>query len=255
MESHLTITATFRQQVDMFDRHLVGSGNYWEVRQPGAPLTRLELRLQIGNGDSSLVEVCDGRYLWSHRTLLEKETLSRIDAVRATRALERATAMPDRNTMMLPALGGLSKLLRSLNVYFQFAPAVRGHIGQSSVDVWRLEGSWRPEQLVRMLPAQSNAIARGKPVDLGQLPRHVPDHVVVYLRHDCLFPYLIDYQRAVPKKEQTDGGPKNRALMTLELSDVNFDVAIEPTRFFYNPGKVETIDYTDSFILSLGIKE
>ena len=34
MESHLTITATFRQQVDMFDRHLVGSGNYWEVRQP-----------------------------------------------------------------------------------------------------------------------------------------------------------------------------------------------------------------------------
>ena len=58
------------------------------------PLTRLELRLQIGNGDSSLVEVCDGRYLWSHRTLLEKETLSRIDAVAQPAALEWATAMP-----------------------------------------------------------------------------------------------------------------------------------------------------------------
>ena len=201
LESHGSISATIHQHVDLFGKQLSGSGNYWEMRQPGVPLVRLELRIQIGDQISSLLQVCDGRTFWVYRNLSDKVTLGKIDAVRAMRGLQKAAEMPNRNlAVMLPGLGGLSKLLRGLDANFQFTSAQRGNLEKSTVEVWRLEGGWRPEQLVRLLPKQKDAIEHGKPVDLTKLAEQLPDRVVLYLRLQDLFPYRLEYRRAAAKK-------------------------------------------------------
>ena len=107
LEDHRTITASIRQRANLFDLQMVGSGRYLEARQSPMPLIRLELKIDISEKVTSLVEVCDGRYLWTFRKLLNSELLSRIDAVRATTALEQLTADAGRQgATMVPGLGG-----------------------------------------------------------------------------------------------------------------------------------------------------
>ena len=95
LESRGSVSAKIRQQVDLFDRQLVGSGVYFEQRAAGDHSIRLELRIQVGDQLSSLLQVLPpptaaGHYMWTYRKLPDEERLSRIDVVRATRALEEA---------------------------------------------------------------------------------------------------------------------------------------------------------------------
>ena len=257
LESRGSISATIHQHVDLFGKQLSGSGSYWEVRQPGVPLVRLELRIQIGDQISSLLQVRDGRTFWVYRNLSDKVTLGKIDAVRAMRGLQKAAEMPNRNTaVMLPGLGGLSKLLRGLDANFQFTSAQKGGFGKTSVPVLRLEGGWRPEQLVRRLPKQKDAIAQGKPVDSTRLAEQLPDRVVLYLREGDLFPYRLEYHRAAAKKDRAAATDEDRAIVTMDLRDVVLDGPIEPARFLYSPGNFDPLDETEKFSPgSLGVKE
>jgi hypothetical protein len=256
LESRGSISATIHQHVNLFGKQLSGSGSYWEVRQPGVPLVRLELRIQIGDQVSSLLQVCDGRTFWVYRNLSDKVTLGKIDAVRAMRGLQKAAEMPNRNAaMMLPGLGGLSRLLRGLDANFQFASAQWGNLEKTPGGFWRLEGGWRPEQLVRLLPKQRDAIVQGKPVDLTRLAEHLPDRVVLYLREGDLFPYRLEYHRAAAKKDHPAEADQDRAIVTMDLRDVVLNAAIEPARFLYSPGSFDPLDQTESFLQALGVKD
>ncbi len=255
LEAHGSISAGIRQQVHLFDKQLVGSGSYLELRQPGVPLIRLELRIEMGDDISSLLQVCDGHYLWTYHQLSETEkekgTLTRIDAVRALRGLEQAGAMPNRDPALLPGLGGLSKLLRALNANFQFTSVQDGKIKQLAV--WRLEGGWQPAVLARLLPKQREAILQGKAADVSRLAEHLPDQVVVFLGKEDGFPYRIEYRRNLPKGTDSSEGERSRALVTMELLDPAFNVPIEPTRFLYSPGTADSLDQTAGFLQSLGV--
>ena len=113
LESRRSVSAKIHQQIQLFDKQLVGRGDYLELRGGPVPLIRLEMQVQIGDQVSSLLQVCDGQTLWSYTKLADKETLTRLDAVRATAALQQAAQRPDRNpAAVLPGLGGLSKSLR-----------------------------------------------------------------------------------------------------------------------------------------------
>ena len=114
LESRRSVSAKIHQQIQLFDKQLVGRGDYLELRGGPVPLIRLEMQVQIGDQVSSLLQVCDGQTLWSYTKLADKETLTRLDAVRATAALQQAAQRPDRNpAAVLPGLGGLSKSLRA----------------------------------------------------------------------------------------------------------------------------------------------
>jgi hypothetical protein len=268
LESRGSISAGIRYQVRLFDKELVGRGNYWELRQPGVPLMRMELRIQIDDQVSSLLQVCDGRYLWTYRNLPETATVTQIDAVRATRALEQLATVPNRNpAAMLPGLGGLSKLLRALDANFHFTSVTSGWLDQQDFHftatreqagqrpVWRLEGGWQTSQLIRLLPKQQEAISRGKPVDLSRLPQHIPDQVVVCLGQEDWFPRSIEYRRAVEKAEDAAAADTSRAIVTMQLFDVYFNVPIEAQQFVYKPGSVQASDQTEAFLQSLGLPQ
>jgi hypothetical protein len=253
LESRGSVAAKIHQQVHLFDKELAGRGNYLELRQGPVPLIRLELQIQIGDQVSSLLQVCDGQTFWSYTKLADKETLTRLDAVRATAALRQAAQRPDRNSpAALPGLGGLSKLLRALDASFRFTTAEQGRSRQRAV--WRLQGGWQPAQLARLLPKQAAAINQGQPADLRRLPQHVPDRVVLFLGLDDLFPYRIEYRRAADKKDGSSTADEGRLLVSIDLDDVTLNARIDRTRFFYNPGSGEPVDQTAAFLQSLEVR-
>ena len=158
---------------------------------------------------------------------------------------------------MLPGLGGLPKLLRGLDANFLFTTAERGRYAETPTTqraMWRLQGGWQPAQLPRLLPKQAAAIAEGKPADLRQLPRYLPDRVVLFLGFDDLFPYRIEYRRAVDKKGDSAAADKGRLLVSIDLDEVTLNAGIDRTRFVYNPGSGEPVDQTGAFLQSLGAK-
>lgn len=251
LEGCTSVSAKIVHEAHLFDKHLVGSGIYLQQRSGRVSLTRLELRLQIGDQTSSLVQVCDGRALWTKRNVLGTEQLSRIDVEAASAALQPArdsTAIVPGD--VLPGLGGLSDLLKRLGAAFEFTAAQPGRWGNQPA--WRLTGRWKPDRLVRLLPEQKAAIEAGQPADLSQLPAHLPDQVVVLLlaQEPPLF-YRLEYRRV------RKGGPASvdsggEAIVTMELRDLDFVTPIDPNRFIYNPGDLPCEDRTAEYIRSLG---
>ena len=252
IEAHSSISAKIRHETDLFDKHLVGSGTYREVRGDDVRKMRLELRTQIGEQSSSLVQVCDGKYLWIHRNLGAEAKLGRVDVAQATRALQKADPVAARPGA-LPSLGGLTRLLRGIDAAFEFTAAESGHWGKEKQLVWRLQGPWKRGRLVLMLPNQKEAIEKGESPDLGKLAEHLPDHVVLLLRQEDLFPCRVEYRRALPEKLISPGGSTSRALVALDLFEIQVNGRIDPSYFNYNPGDIEISDQTSVFLRSLGV--
>ncbi|MHC4176823.1 MAG: hypothetical protein ACYSWU_04920, partial [Planctomycetota bacterium] len=182
LEGRSSVSARIRHQIDLFDRQLVGSGVYFQQRSGEHHLIRLELRIQAGDQQSSLLHVLsppspEGHYLWTHRKLSGEEKLSRIDVVRAAAALEEAENVPGRGPEGMmhgatggygiraypPSPGGVPKLLRGLQAAFDFSSAQKGRFDRAPV--WRLQGHWKPDRLAKMLPDQKAAIEAGEPAD------------------------------------------------------------------------------------------
>ena len=254
LEGHNSVYAQIRHEVDLFGRSLAGFGSYLEQRQGRNRLVRLELRIQLGDQTSSLLQVCDGRFLWTYRKLLDNGKLSRIDVARATWGLERARTAPEKGDMdMLPGLGGLPKVLRGLHAAFDFTSARKGRLGQ--LPVWRLRGQWKPQQLAKILPEQEEAIQAGEAPDLTMLPQHLPDQVILLLGQEDWFPYRIEYRRALSKKAIRPGSSASRAIVTMEMFHVDINGPIDRNSFIYNPGDLEFTDQTESFLESLGVEE
>ncbi len=244
LEAHNSVSAKIRQEVNLFGKRLFGSGSYWEQRQGPNHLLRLELKIQLGDQTSSLLQVCDGRFLWTKCKLPDKEELGRIDVARARQALEQAGKIPGQGNLgVLPGLGGVPRMLRGLYAAFDFTSAQPGRWGKHKRPVWRLEGRWKPEQLVKLLPDQKQTIQAGNFPDLSKLPEHLPDHVVLLLGQEARFPYRIEYRR-------TDGCA-TRVMVAMDLYDVDINVPIDPNRFVYNPGDLKYSDETDRFLESL----
>ena len=253
LQARRAVSAKIRHKIDLFDKQLIGSGNYLEQRQEPISLLKLELKIQLDSRTSSLVQVCDGRYLWTYRRLLGDGSLARLDAVRATEALQEAEKAGRGEVEMLPGLGGLPQLLRGLHASFDFISAEKSTLNSKSgqVAVWRLQGRWKARQLARLLPRQKQAIEEGKAVDLTKLPQHLPDHVVLFLGDEDGFPYRIEYRRGLRGESNRPNEPMGRALVTMEWLDVVLDQPVDPRRFEYNPAGLQFEDKTEEFLKQL----
>ena len=256
LEGHRSISAKIRHSVDLFGNKPVGSGIYLEERSNRGLLFRLELRIQLGNELSSLLDVCDGRYLWMYRKLWERETLSRIHVGRVEQALEESGGIHEIGKVdRWPGLGGLPKLLRGLYRKYDFASVQETSLEgrEGPLPVWRLEGEWKEAELAKLLPEQGEAVKGGKPADVSKLRPHLPDHVVLFLGKTDAFPYRIEYRRRRPNGRDGGEASRDKALVTMELSEVDLNAAIHSTRFLYNPGDLEYSDETAEFLKKLGL--
>ena len=154
VEGRHSISAEVTHRIDLFGKKLVGKGIYREQRSGPHPLVRFELKTPIGDSESMLLQVCDGRYMWNYRVLMGQPRLDRIDLQRLAKALGKqggdsklAQPLAAVSKLAQPlaavsagagqggaglggaglggtiSLGGMPGLLRSLQESFQFASA------------------------------------------------------------------------------------------------------------------------------------
>lgn len=254
LESRRSVSAKIRiSDVDLFDCNPVGSGAYLEQRSDRESLFRLEVRMQLAGEPSSLLHVCDGQYLWMYRKLGEQERLARMNAGRVEQALEESGKIQEMTKVgYWPGLGGLPRLLRALEAAFDFH-SVEEALLANQVPVWRLRGEWRQDRLAE-LGSEREGGKKGTPLDMNQLPDHVPNRVVLSLGKTDSFPYRIEFRRAKPSRRKGEGASKDRSIITLQFSEVNLNASIHPTRFLYSPGDLEYSDDTKRFLKKLGLE-
>ncbi len=238
---HSSIEAKIRQQSHLFGQQLFGSGIYLQQGSGPEMLMRMELKLQVAGQGSSLLQVGDGRYLWTERQLSGQRSVERID-LRLVREKLRADspAMPGR----WPTVGGLGELLARLAANFRFAPATTGELGE--VPVYTLVGTLRAERVAQKAAELDGDPQQVRSLEIDQLPEQLPGEVLVVLGRDDLFPYLIEYRR--PSRAGQGGG---EVLLRMQLFEVRLGGPVDLRQFVYRPGNVPLEDRTDELLHQL----
>jgi hypothetical protein len=250
LSAHQGVKATVRQQAQLFGYRLLGKGSYLQQGRGAEIRNRLELTIEADGQTSSLLQIADGRYLWSERRDGDSRHVERIDVGRVRKQLGKLTGNAAPVPHKLLAFGGLPDLLASLLQHFQFAPPKASHLGD--MQVYRLVGRWRTAPVTRL------AVLAGAPTDSGATtpkkrpsPR-VPREVVVLLGRDDLFPYVIQYAGG-PTDETGQGraAGSSLAMLRIELYEVQIDGLIDPRQFVYRPDDVESVDATGRYVKRL----
>jgi hypothetical protein len=235
--------ARVRQQIDLFGHRLIGSGLFQQQGGGWDALLRVELRMTAADQTSSLLQVCDGRFLWTHVDLGGNATLRRVDVERLRNVERRPKPVPSAPAL---ALGGMPSLVESLADSFSFVAVESIRIDR--FDGWLLRGEWSASRLCQLLPDQSAAIRAGGAADLRKLPPHLPDLVVVVLGRDDGIPYRVEYRRRWTADNGGTEGGDGRVLLVMELFDVRLGGPIDRRQFHYQPGDLPAVDDTERYL-------
>lgn len=247
MRNVSSLEAKVRVQSFLYGQELSGAGVYYQLVKPPETLFKLELKLQVANQVSSLLNVSDGRFIWTRRDLPNSKTLSRIDQRRINESLARASKQaPISTSEPMFMLAGLGRMLESLCGHFTFDAPTQESI--SGVRVWVLSGQWRPEVLASLWPEQAKAAGDGS-APLADAPPQMPTHVRLVLAADPaqkLVPYRIEYQRV-------DTAGRRVPLLVLDYYDIRQGTALDPRLFVYKPGDQEVKDDTEQWMRNFGL--
>ena len=243
--------AEIRQSIDLFGQRLEGRGSYAQARKGPVDYSKLELRVKVAGQDAHFRQICDGEGLWVEQSLPAASVLGRVDLKTIHEAAEeqKNERFVDGGSHWM-ALGGLPKLLDSLAKNFQFAPPQEAVSGK--LPVLMLQGNWKPESLMQLLPEQKTAIQTGQPV---RFPRRFPESVLLVLGKNDLIPYRIEY-RKLSIEPTADLSPRQvwKKIVVIELYNVRANENLKPANFQYpNHGEKEPQDYTGLYLQSLGL--
>ena len=251
LKQHHSIQSDITYQADLLGQQINGKGSYSELRTKQIPYMRMELKIPLEDKMGVLVKVCNGRYLWTYRKVLEHEKLEQVDMDRVQEAKEKKAGVSPTNrpgdfdpSLTAVGVGGLPTIVRELNENFDFSTPTEAKLDQ--MPILRLEGTWNQANLLRLLPKQKKDIEQGQAPNLSELPPHIPDRVAVSLGAHDLFPYRIEYFRNNDRAGQGRG-----ALMTVYFYNIRFDQKISEAYFDYRPGELEPVDKTHEYIEKL----
>jgi hypothetical protein len=247
-----SISAQVRHRTEMFDQKLVGSGTYHQMQSDKGLLVRFSLSVREKDRTISLLQVCDGRFLWSRDDTEEKPRLGRIDLQRLRAAAAAGRIKAGATPLLLPG-GGLGQLLASLDLEFDFGTPREMQF--QDVPLWVLAGRWKPERLMAHVGARNDLLDTQGRINSDVLPAQLPDRVLLVLGRDDLFPYHIDFRRAEPGHGVADDDlawqRESRSLVTMELFEVEYGADLDPLLFVYEPGDAEPDDGTDEYVSKL----
>ncbi|MCA9121217.1 MAG: hypothetical protein H6822_21785 [Planctomycetaceae bacterium] len=248
MTLHPSLEAKVRQRVGIRDQYMVGSGAYLQLRYGEDVRFRLELRLQVGDQLTSLQHITDNRYLYIRRDTGNTKSISRIDLKR----VQTARGEADRNNAARHygslGVGGLSQLLHGLAENFVFEDPESATI--SGVNVWRMNGAWKPEMLAKLLPEQGETILAGQLPTPGSLPLQLPDQVSLVVGRDeplPLFPYRVEFSRYDSDVNQ------RRSMLIMELFEVRLRPDLDPRHFEVPDNEQDLVDETDAYLRKHGL--
>jgi len=242
MERRPNVSAKLRHQSRIDADTLLGSGNFWQLGAGPQRLTRWEMQTQVADKAASYVQVFDGRYLWTDRTVPSGRQIHRLDVGNLKARLRTNPKALNESSNWEDLVrgaefrGGLSQMLADLLRRYHFAPPRATQLNGFAVEA--LIGQWQPNQFAELCPI------------LGEeqnWPEQLPHHVLVLVGQSNLFPYVIEFRRSTDAElaENLSGlKPTHDPLVRYEIFEVRFADAIDGTVFQFKPGDVDWSDET-----------
>ncbi len=228
------MSCKIRQRTTLFDKQLVSYGSYAHAGQ-GTGQLKMHVRLATEKRINTLLEVSDGRVMYSTQHIGETVQRSRVDLNRIREYLGPITtaSLEDPVIAMYLAVGGQAELLRKLAQQYRWTHVQAGQLG--NVDVWLLTGELATE------PAALRAAA-----EIDQLLLHpsnsklLPTKVQIALGKGNPFPLWL-YQVGQAREVCLDGTKSNTRLsMFLEFTEPEL-LKNAPPELFQSDTSEETI--------------
>jgi hypothetical protein len=267
LEQRGSISARLRHQIAIAGNQLYGVGSYWQ--QGSSDDLRVRLELQIAGQDARLLQVSNGRFLWTERRLATGRFVTRVnlrqlrsDPGLTSASLEHVAPGEATWTTLQPELiahcGGLPSLLAALGESFSFLPPQAMRLAAepvpgsqpTSIPVFAVVGHWKQERLASLVSEGNSDALDGHAITVDRLPDRLPQEVLLLVGQADLFPYRIEYRRIETAMTSRDSAPtipyqlSANPMVVLELSDVAFDVPIAAGQFDYSPGDADWVDQT-----------
>ena len=238
------------QRSTAFEQQVIVSGEY-KSSGIGTGQFRYNARVSAGETTFDMVQVSDGRLMYTQIGLDESPRRVNLDLVRQSlgNAIHHASERPEVNFYL--AVGGHPELLRSLyHRYFWYKAIARSING---VEVWQLDGRVRtdPPKLAGNTPFDKSSMAAPPPGS------SLPTEVRLTLGRSAAaayFPYMVEYFQ---RTKNVDGQPDTPELRSvLEHLELTHSVTIVDKDFIYKVQDSvksitdETIDYLPSIPLA-----
>ncbi|MDX1943819.1 MAG: hypothetical protein SFU86_00310 [Pirellulaceae bacterium] len=257
------LSADLRYKVDAFGHELVGQGSYLQLGHGPEKLLKLELKMQVADQLITRQEICGPQFYWIRRdSPFAAAALGRVNLRQVRQAAVQQPVDGASGTLASPAelwilLGGLPKLLETLDSHFDFATPRESELqfasaagqGIERLPVLVLRGHWKPKKLRQLLngdPAKAK-IPEQLPAEV-ELLLGTPDQVLP------LFPYRITFLKSTKAAPAGEGSDEAlRPLLTMELFNVYRKGDLDPREFDYNPGEQEVADLTPGYLQRLGL--
>jgi hypothetical protein len=223
-----SISAQIQHRMDLYGRDLVGSGMYHQARLDRDLLFRTELQVPIAGGIMNLMQICDGRFVWTRivRPALDGVPVSppretRTEAVPIQEVLAGINEQRPREegsfgTFTPQGVGGL---LLQLSRSFQFGEPATTEI--KGAPMWLLRGD-----RIALTDRQSDSL---------------PQSVTLAIGKEDLFPYIVEYRQKVDTehkkglRQEVVVQGHERIIMAIEFFDVEFNVPYNPQIYVFRP--------------------
>ncbi len=228
LKRHPSVKADIEHSVSIGNQQFRATGRYLHQ---GSKL-RVEYLVKPDQGaDGSLVEVCDGKELWTLMILggTKRVTHRDVQQIQAAAALKN---LPEADVSAEMGMGGLPALFASLERTMTFEA------------MKQVEDEGRPRTIVQG-QWKRNIVSRWKRKPDDPLPAFVPDLVRIVVDSGTLFP-----ERIIYLKRQTERDKKGyRTLVSFRFQNVELDAAIDDQEFtFVPPEDVDPEDVTRQFL-------
>lgn len=229
LKKHPSVKADVEHTVSIGTQQFRATGRYLSS---GSKL-RLEYTVKPDQGvDGSLIEVCDGKELWSLMTLGTTKRVTHRDVQQIKAAMASVKSASDAELTAELGLGGLSGLFASLERTMTFDQMKQEEVEGRSRTV--VKGQWK-----------SNVASRWRRTANDPLPVYIPDEVRIFVNSATLFP-----ERIVYLKKQTEKDKKEFvALVNFQFKNVELDTMIDDQEFTFDPPQdVVPEDVTRQFL-------
>ncbi len=227
----------------LFGQQIEASGRYFQMGQ-GTHKTRIELSFDSVSQQPGLLQVCDGRFLYTvHSTGSGQSAEQSFEFVDLERVQQAAG---EKGSTITPtgwvATGGLASLLQHLASAFNF-----GAPETLSGDLILVRGGWNEIALRTIVANADNNLDLGNPIRWDRVPRQLPHAVELVFKpigNQRYIPTQVSYLRFEQTKEQVQVKPT----FEMSFSDLQFLDNLAEGFFVVDSTNVASTDKTSEHI-------
>ncbi len=235
------IGASIELTGNLFGQVVSASGDYYQMGQ-GSHKSRIELSFATLANSPSVIQLCDGRFVYKFQSSGDQRELEFVDLLRVReKAGERGSGITPTGWV---ASGGIASLFQHLASAFNFGEIEYGD--DSSVT---LRGSWDDAALRQIVGVENDPDnpVEGRTSRWSQVPGQLPHAVELVFRHDKdldYFPRRIKFLRVEASSQDTKLSP----MVVLEFS-VPRPLPGSSSRYFVvEATDLDSVDMTQQYI-------